>query len=93
MDTKSWLYRENVESAILLMSLLGDTLLVYCLDNILYHFLVVALSDNDVDQRQPRLIPFGQINFRGIIHSPTRIRAISWILPEERIGFLKLGDD
>ena len=65
------------------MSLLGDSLLVYCAENMLYHFLVVPAVESGGYQSPPRLVQFGQISFRGIIHSPTRIRAMSWILPEE----------
>jgi hypothetical protein len=83
MGLSSWLHRETFPSSILLMSLIGDSLLVYCQDNILYHFLVVPSIENAGYQSPPRLVPFGQISFRGIIHSPSRVRAISWILPEE----------
>lgn len=65
------------------MSLVADSLLVYCQDNILYHFVVVPSMENGSDQSPPRLVQFGQISFRGIIHSPTRVRGISWILPDE----------
>jgi len=87
MNHNSSLHRETVDSPVLLMSLLGDNLLVYCLDNILYHFIIVSIPSNGTNQDTPRLVQFGLINFRGIIHSPTRIRAISWMLPDERIGF------
>src|SRR5271169_3256922 len=83
MGPSSWLHREALGSTILLLSLIGDSLLVYCQDNTLYHFLVVPAMENGSYQSPPRLVQFGQINFRGIIHSPTRVRAISWILPEE----------
>ena len=83
MGLASWLHRETFASSILLMSLVGDSLLVYCQDNTLYHFLVVPSIENGGYQSPPRLVQFGQISFRGIIHSPTRVRAISWILPEE----------
>lgn len=73
------------------MSLIGDSLLVYCQDNTLYHFLVVPAMENGTYQSLPRLVQFGQINFRGIIHSPTRVRAISWILPEEHSRISKIG--
>jgi hypothetical protein len=65
------------------MSLVGDSLLVYCQENILYHFLIVPSTESGGYESPPRLVQFGQISFRGIIHSPTRVRAISWILPPE----------
>ena len=84
MALTSWLHRESFNSSILLMSLIGDSLLVYCQDNILYHFVIVqATETGHFNQTPPRLVQFGQINFKGIIHSPARVRAISWILPDE----------
>src|SRR5277367_4697278 len=83
MGPASWLHREALGSSVLLMSLIADSLLVYCQDNTLYHFLVVPYIESGGYYTPPRLVQFGQINFKGIIHSPTRVRAISWILPEE----------
>jgi len=84
MSLTSWLHRESFNSSILLLSLIGDSLLVYCQDNILYHFVIVqATETGHFNQSPPRLVQFGQINFKGIIHSPARVRAISWILPDE----------
>ena len=88
MSLASWLHRETFSSSILLMSLFGDSLLVYCQDNTLYHFLVVPAMENGGYQSPARLVQFGQINFQGIIHSPTRVRAISWIVPEEHTRVL-----
>jgi RAB6A-GEF complex partner protein 1 len=72
-----------LSSTIVLMSVLGDSLLVYCQDNVLYHFLIVSPNTTGGFHSPPRLAQFGQISFRGIIHSPARVRAMSWILPVE----------
>jgi hypothetical protein len=82
MHLTSWVHREPFDSPILLMSVIGDSLLVYCQDNTLYHFLIVPSTENGGYESPPRLVQFGQISFRGIIHSPTRVRTISWILPD-----------
>jgi RAB6A-GEF complex partner protein 1 len=68
------------------MSISGDSLLVYCQDNTLSHFLIIPRDEDGTQQDSPRLVQLGQISFRGIIHSPTRVRAISWILSREHIG-------
>ncbi|BDD54840.1 hypothetical protein MAP00_000419 [Monascus purpureus] len=60
-----------------------DSLLVYTYDNVLYHYIINSM--------QPRvtLVPVGQIAFNGIVRAPTRVRAISWVLPEDQ---LRSGD-
>jgi hypothetical protein len=56
-----------------------DSLLVYTYDNILYHYIINA------SQPQITLVPVGQIAFNGIVRAPTRVRSISWVLPEEQM--------
>jgi hypothetical protein len=56
-----------------------DSLLVYTYENILYHY-VMSVSDATVN-----LVQVGQIALHGIIRAPTRVRALSWILPEDQI--------
>ena len=56
-----------------------DSLLVYTYDNILLHFIVVPTS------LSVKLVQVGQIGFHGIIRAPPRVRAISWILPEDQL--------
>jgi len=86
MAHSSYLYRESLSSPVLTMSVLGDSLLIYCQDNTLFHFLIIPTNGNDTVHAGPRLVQLGQISFRGIIHSPTRVRAISWTLPVEHSG-------
>jgi len=56
-----------------------DSLLVYTYDNILYHYVINST------QSGVTLVPVGQITFHGIVRAPTRVRAISWVLPEEQL--------
>lgn len=56
-----------------------DSLLVYTYDNILYHYIINST------QPQITLVPVGQIAFNGIVRAPSRVRSISWVLPEEQI--------
>lgn len=55
-----------------------DSLLVYTYDNILYHYIINST------QPQITLVPVGQIAFNGIVRAPSRVRSISWVLPEEQ---------
>ena len=58
------------------MSLLDNSLLVYTSDNTLYHFLIIPTKDSI------RLHLCGSINFLGIVHVPSRVRAMSWLVPQ-----------
>ena len=60
-----------------------DSLLVYTYENVLYHY-VVTLTP-----RGANLTPVGQIAFHGVVRAPTRVRSVSWILPESQ---LRTGD-
>ena len=62
----------------------GDSLLVYTFDNVLYHYVVTTVSG------LIKLIQVGQIAFHGIIRAPARVRAISWILPDEQLRAYKV---
>jgi hypothetical protein len=59
----------------------SDSLLVYTYDNTLLHYIIAPTSSSF------RLVQVGQIGFHGIIRAPPRVRAISWLLPEEQIEF------
>lgn len=62
------------------ISLAGDdSLLAYTYDNALYHFIVQGTKDT------VKLVKVGQIYFNGIIRAPARVRAISWILPDQHL--------
>ena len=53
-----------------------DSLLVYTYENVLYHYIVNA-SDTTVT-----LFQVGQLALNGIVRSPARVRAVTWILPD-----------
>jgi len=56
-----------------------DSLLVYTCENILYHYVI------NVANATVKLVQVGQIALHGIIRAPPRVRALSWILPEDQI--------
>jgi len=56
-----------------------DSLLVYTYENILYHY-VLNISD-----RSARLVQVGQIAFHGIVRAPSRVRSVSWVLPDAQL--------
>jgi hypothetical protein len=58
-------------------------LLVYTYENHLYHFIITAAGSNI------NLVLVGQIALNGIIRAPPRVRALSWILPEDQLGKLE----
>ncbi|KAI9928740.1 hypothetical protein ASPWEDRAFT_106509 [Aspergillus wentii DTO 134E9] len=80
LNNNSILHIEYLPSPVVFIGPSGeDSLLVYTYDNILYHYIINAM--------QPRitLVPVGQIAFNGIVRAPTRVRAISWVLPEDQL--------
>lgn len=56
-----------------------DSLLVYTSENILYHFVISITSQST------NLVQVGQITLHGVVRAPTRVRSISWILPENQL--------
>ncbi|KKK25282.1 hypothetical protein ARAM_000694 [Aspergillus rambellii] len=80
LNNNSILHIEYLPSPVVFIGPSGeDSLLVYTYDNILYHYII--------NSTQPRitLVPVGQIAFNGIVRAPTRVRAISWVLPEDQL--------
>jgi hypothetical protein len=57
----------------------SDSILVFTHDNTLLHFVIVIGASTTA-----RLVQMGQIGFHGIIRAPSRVRAISWVIPEEQ---------
>ncbi|KAF2717569.1 RIC1-domain-containing protein [Polychaeton citri CBS 116435] len=71
---------EELAAPVILASTAGtDSLLVYTHENVLLHYIIVA-GGNSV-----KLVQVGQIGFHGIIRAPTRVRSISWILPDDQL--------
>lgn len=64
------------------MSLLDNSLLVYTADNTLYHFLILPTRDTI------KLHVCGSISFAGIVPVPSRVRALSWLIPLAQKGQL-----
>jgi hypothetical protein len=64
------------------MSLLDNSLLVYTADNTLYHFLVIPTKETI------KLHLCGSISFQGILQVPSRVRALSWMIPQAQKGML-----
>jgi len=64
------------------MSLLDNSLLVYTADNTLYHFLVIPTKETI------KLHLCGSISFQGILQVPSRVRALSWMIPQAQKGEL-----
>jgi hypothetical protein len=62
------------------MSLLDNSLLVYTADNTLYHFLVIPTKETI------KLHLCGSISFQGILQIPSRVRALSWMIPQAQKG-------
>lgn len=58
------------------MSLLDNSLLVYTADNTLYHFVIIPTKDTI------KIHLCGSISFVGIVQVPSRVRALSWLIPE-----------
>lgn len=80
LDDAFILHSEPIPAPVVLLSPSGDdSLLVYTHENILYHYIITATSDT------VRLVQAGQIAFHGIVRSPARVRAMTWILPDDQL--------
>ncbi|KAL1604538.1 WD40 repeat protein [Nothophoma quercina] len=80
LDNSTIMHVQRLPAPIVLIAPSGeDSLLVYTYENILYHY-VMSVSNATVN-----LVQVGQIALHGIIRAPTRVRALSWILPEDQI--------
>ncbi|PVH96417.1 RIC1-domain-containing protein [Periconia macrospinosa] len=80
LDNDHIMHVQQLPSPIVLIASSGeDSLLVYTYDNILYHYVI------NVANATVTLVQVGQIALHGIIRAPPRVRALSWILPEDQI--------
>lgn len=80
LDSSLVLHTEQIPAPIVLVTTSGeDSLLVYTYENLLYHFVLTSWNGT------VRLTQVGQIAFHGIVRSPARVRALSWILPESQL--------
>ncbi|EKM83606.1 hypothetical protein AGABI1DRAFT_123933 [Agaricus bisporus var. burnettii JB137-S8] len=81
------LHRELLPSPVVILSLVDNSLLVYTLDNTLYHYLVVPTTDTI------KLHLCGSITFSGIIAVPGAVRMLSWMIPTAQKQFGDPVDD
>ncbi|KAH8727623.1 RIC1-domain-containing protein [Phaeosphaeriaceae sp. PMI808] len=80
LDNNHIMHVQKLPAPIVLIAPSGeDSLLVYTYENVLYHY-IINVADAAV-----KLIQVGQIALHGIIRAPPRVRALSWILPEDQI--------
>lgn len=80
LDNSHVMHVEQLPAPIVLIAPSGDdSLLVYTYENILYHF-IISVANASV-----KLVQVGQIALHGIIRAPPRVRALSWILPEDQL--------
>ena len=80
LDDASLVCVEQLPSPAVVISLTGqDSLLVYTYQNVLYHFVI------DASSTAVTLVQVGQIALNGIVRAPARVRAVSWILPENQL--------
>lgn len=56
-----------------------DSLLVYTYENILYHYII------NITERGAQLVQVGQIAFHGIVRAPSRVRSVSWVVPDTQL--------
>jgi RAB6A-GEF complex partner protein 1 len=56
-----------------------DSVLVYTYENVLYHYII------NITERGAQLVQVGQIAFQGIVRAPSRVRSVSWIVPESQL--------
>ncbi|QIX02346.1 hypothetical protein AMS68_007863 [Peltaster fructicola] len=88
LDYSHILHTESLSSPAVYATTTGtDSLLVYTQENVLLHYIVAP------NKSSFKLVQVGQIGFHGIIRSPARVRAISWLLPEEQIEYGEPSQD
>lgn len=80
LGQSSMLHQEVLPASVVFLGPSGeDSLLVYTSENILYHFVISVTSQG------LNLVQMGQIAFHGVVRAPTRVRSVSWILPEDQL--------
>ncbi|EIW68335.1 hypothetical protein M231_00343 [Tremella mesenterica] len=81
------LHSATLRAPVQVMSLLNNSLLVYTTDNTLYHFLIIPSKGNI------RLYLCGSISFEGVVQVPSRVKALSWLVPEAQSNLGDPSDD
>ncbi|KIK71385.1 hypothetical protein GYMLUDRAFT_331920 [Collybiopsis luxurians FD-317 M1] len=75
LSNQNVLHREVMSSPVIILSLVDNSLLVYCADNTLLHYLIVPTADTI------KLHLCGSITFNGVIATPGAVRMLSWMIP------------
>ncbi|KAI0762695.1 RIC1-domain-containing protein [Fomes fomentarius] len=83
LSNQNVLHREMIPSAVVILSLVDNSLLVYTADNTLYHYLIIPTAESI------KLHLCGSITFGGVISVPNAVRALSWMIPAAQ---KQLGD-
>jgi len=83
LSNQNVLHREILQSPVVTLSLVDNSLLVYTADNTLSHYLIVPTTETI------QLLFCGSISFSGIIITPSVIRGLSWMIPNAQ---KQLGD-
>ncbi|KAL0950714.1 hypothetical protein HGRIS_007490 [Hohenbuehelia grisea] len=83
LNNQNVLSRELLPAAVIILSLVDNSLLVYTADNHLIHYLIVPTADSI------QLHACGSITFNGIIAVPSAVRVLSWMIPTAQ---KQLGD-
>ncbi|KAI0724240.1 RIC1-domain-containing protein [Cerioporus squamosus] len=83
LSNQNVLHREMIPSAVVILSLVDNSLLVYTAENTLYHYLIIPTADSI------KLHLCGSITFDGVIAVPNAVRALSWMIPSAQ---KQLGD-
>ncbi|CAG8511585.1 12925_t:CDS:10 [Acaulospora morrowiae] len=72
-----------IPSHILYLSIVDNALLVYCVDNMMYHYLMSSSQDGAAGGSRSISVELcQQISFIGVINAPARVRSISWFQPK-----------
>lgn len=80
LGSSSVLHIETLPAPIIFIGPSGeDSLLVYTYDNVLYHYIV------NLTPKGANIVPVGQIAFHGVVRAPTRVRSVSWVLPDSQL--------
>ena len=80
LGQSNMLYLETLPASVVFLGPSGeDSLLVYTSENILYHFVISVTSQG------MSLVQVGQIAFHGVVRAPSRVRSVSWVLPENQL--------
>ncbi|KAL4069425.1 RIC1-domain-containing protein [Scleroderma citrinum] len=87
LNNQNILHFEEIASPVVILSLVDNSLLVYTMDNMLSHYLIIPTSDSI------KLHFCGGITFNGVIGTPSAVRVLSWMIPGAQKQFGDPADD